>query len=267
MTVVRLDLAGIKVGKLTPIRDVGSDKGKNRVWLCQCDCGNQTKVTATELSKNGTRSCGCSHKEKIEERYGRLAVIREVEERKWGRRQYLCRCDCGKEKIVKGANLNNGHTRSCGCLSREVSSRLMKTHGQKKTRLYRIWAGMKTRCLNQEVAVYPRYGGKGVTLCDEWMSFEGFQKWANASGYKKDLTIERMDNDGNYEPGNCTWISMGRQSWNRSNTIWIAYNGETKSLPEWCNSLGLSYQMVFSRLKYLKWSVEKAFETPNLKAD
>lgn len=259
----RLDLANKRFGRLVALRDVGSDRNKNRVWLCRCDCGSLVNVRAAELVKpTGTRSCGCIQNEKIGGRYGRLTVLHEVERRN-GRRLYRCQCDCGAETIVMGGNLKQGHVKSCGCLV--YDNHHNKTHGQKGTRLYRIWSGMKNRCSNSNLREYPQYGGRGITICDEWMAFEEFYSWAKQSGYRDDLTIERVDVNGNYEPANCKWIPLGKQALNRTNTLFVTFKGKKRALKGLCRELRLSYPMVFNRIKYLGWTTEKALSTPNTK--
>lgn len=136
------------------------------------------------------------------------------------------------------------------------------THGGKGTRLYRIWTGMRTRCFNERAREYPLYGGRGITICDEWMDFARFREWALANGYRNKLTIERVDNDGNYAPENCRWIPLGEQALNRSNTIVITFRGRTQPLVVWSEETGIPYPTLFARLRYRGWSVERALTTP-----
>ncbi len=127
------------------------------------------------------------------------------------------------------------------------------THGETKTRLYRIWRGMKSRCYNRKFKPYPRYDGRGITICDEWRnSYESFREWTLSHGYADNLTLDRIDNDGNFEPSNCRWVTNKVQSNNTSQCMKILYNGEVKSLREWCDFLSLNYKTVKSRLYYGK---------------
>ena len=137
-----------------------------------------------------------------QQRFGKLIVVSKVGTDKRGCLLWECLCECGNTTIVNGAKLKNGHTRSCGCLARDRSNRI--THGETGTRLYRIWQAMKNRCLNAKMPAYGYYGGRGITICDEWLhSFEAFRDWALANGYRADLSIDRIDVNGNYEPANC----------------------------------------------------------------
>lgn len=149
-------------------------------------------------------------------RFGRWTVIERAENSKDNRSQWLCRCDCGNEKIIKLSDLRNGRSRSCGCLRRENTSKMFSTHGLSKTRLFKIWAGMKTRCYNPNSSRYADWGGRGIEICEEWKNdFMVFHDWAISNGYREDLTIDRIDNDGNYCPENCRWITTAEQNQNK----------------------------------------------------
>lgn len=195
------------------------------------------------------------------ERFGRLTIVKEVEQ--WHkRRSFLCRCDCGNIKVVNLAKLRSGNTQSCGCYQAESRKLHTKTHGYSKTRIYRIWAGIKERCLNPKNHIFKYYGGRGISVCDEWLEFEPFLKWALKNGYKNNLTIERKDFNGNYEPSNCTWIPSSEQNGNTRKTIRVNHNGQTKSLKEWSRILGFNYLAIYKRIYLRGWTVEKAFTTP-----
>lgn len=157
--------------------------------------------------------------------FGRLIVVklsRKQKVKNGSRLYWLCKCQCGNEKEIRGDHIKSLKTQSCGCLERENRERLafVKSHGQTKTRLYYVWNTMRTRCRNPNAKNHHRYGGRGIKVCDEWNeSFEPFYEWAVENGYKQGLTIERIDNDGNYEPSNCKWATYKEQAQNKRNTI------------------------------------------------
>ncbi|MCR6112727.1 hypothetical protein HXA35_20565 [Bacillus sp. A301a_S52] len=154
--------------------------------------------------------------------YSHLTVIKEIDPVQYGKyktRMVLCVCECGKEREVRLEYLRSGHTKSCGCILKELSNRIRKTHGLTGTRLYRIWSGMKARCYNKNRKSYKTYGALGVSVCEEWKDFEPFYKWAMNNGYKSNLTIERIDPYGNYEPSNCTWIPFEEQAKNKRSKV------------------------------------------------
>lgn len=127
------------------------------------------------------------------------------------------------------------------------------------TRLYAEWASIKNRCYNPHVQRYNNYGGRGIKMCDEWKnSSDAFFAWAQVNGYSDDLTIERIDVNGDYEPSNCTWIPKEEQANNRSSCLWITFNGKTQNLQQWCDELQLPYKLIHNRIFKLKWSFERA---------
>lgn len=150
-------------------------------------------------------------------RYGRLTVTCRSKEH-IGRVWWNCRCDCGNEKAVPANNLRIGKTQSCGCLAKEqLQARALK-HGMAKTPLYNVWRAMKNRCYWQKHPQFALYGGRGITVCDEWMSFPIFHKWAIEAGYSHWLSIDRIDVNGNYEPANCKWSTPSEQARNTRRT-------------------------------------------------
>lgn len=168
--------------------------------------------------------------------------------------KWLCRCDCGNLHVVSALNLRFGHVKSCGCLQKRGNP----THNQSNTRLYRIYAGIKRRCYNKHEPAYPRYGGAGLVMCDEWKNdFTAFYNWAIKNGYDESLTIDRIDNTKGYSPDNCRWADMKAQSNNRTNCIMFTHNGKTQTVKQWCNELGLNVGTVYSRIDR-GWPVDEA---------
>lgn len=182
--------------------------------------------------------------------FGMLSVLRFHGKDKYSHNLWLCKCQCGKTTIVETRALKTGKTKSCGCLANKLTAERNTTHGDAKSRLYGIYAKMKWRCLNPKCHVYRLYGGRGITICDEWKnSFEAFRNWAVSNGYDVTLTIDRVDVNGNYEPNNCRWVTQVLQNQNRRNTIELTFNGETKPLSVWCKECGIKYITAYHKLK------------------
>ena len=185
------------------------------------------------------------------QKFGRLTVIGIDESRNTKKTYWICQCDCGNISSHRSDGLLAGTIKSCGCYKSEQDAiRVAKNHKHKQsgTRLYNIWLGMKSRCYNTNDPVYKNWGGRGVTVCDEWKNdFACFYEWAIENGYNDKLTIDRIDNDGNYTPDNCRWASQKQQSRNRRSNIEITIGNETKTLIEWCEIFKLPYQTIHAR--------------------
>ena len=197
----------------------------------------------------------------IGRKYGSLTVIEPIHQKlSNGGTQWFwkVKCDCGKEKIVKPIEIINGKNKSCGC---GLNKRTTATHRESHTRLHNIWCSMNNRC-NPNHKSSERYGKRGITICEEWHSYEVFAKWARENGYQDDLTIERKDVNGDYCPENCTWIPIRKQARNRRTTHWVEYQGEKMSLAEACERANLPYKQVFERIVKRNWPVEKALSVP-----
>lgn len=174
---------------------------------------------------------------------------------------WLCRCDCGNTTTVLQGNLVYSRTKSCGCYHKKRARDANELHGESKTRLYRIWKGMRARCHNPKNPSFKDYGGRGIRVCDAWQKYNAFKQWAISSGYAENLTIERIDVDGMYEPSNCKWIPRPEQGKNTRRSHYIQYGGRTMSLAEWSKELGGGPNLVTTRLQR-GWSEEDAVSIP-----
>ena len=191
----------------------------------------------------------------IGKKFTRLTVEKYVGKNKSKQRLWLCKCDCGKEKIVPTRYLTSGDTKSCGCYRRECELRNLskfwgkpKTHGLSKTRIYQIWADMKDRCNNKNSQFYKNYGKRGIKVCEDWSTnFMNFYNWAINNGYTSRLTIDRIDVNGNYEPNNCRWATRKIQANNTRVTRKIIIYGEKKSAYEFEKQYGIKAHVLIDR--------------------
>lgn len=188
-------------------------------------------------------------------KYGMLTAISPTEARSSsGSVFWRFRCDCGNEKIVLGQTAISGRVVSCGCYHAKVAGeqgRKKRTHGQEPQRLYNSWMGMMSRCYNPNSEKYARYGGRGIAVCEEWRkNFEPFRDWSFINGYSANLTIDRINCDGNYEPGNCRWTDQKTQQRNRSTNRRFEINGEILCLSEISERTGVNYNTLKTRLSH-----------------
>lgn len=194
--------------------------------------------------------------------FGRLKAISYSHTTKDGRAMWICNCLCGNQKITSTKDLRRGTVQSCGCLLRETVSKRQKTHGATNTRLYHIWSTMKRRCeTTKSEKAKKDYLERGITVCKEWHDFSIFQKWALNNGYSEKLTIDRINNNGNYCPENCRWVNQKTQQNNKRNNVRLTYNNKTQTIAQWADELGMKYNTLDERLRK-GWSVEKALTTP-----
>lgn len=231
-------------------------------WICKCDCGNTTEIDGEKLRKGHTQSCGCLKKENkganfedlTGQRFGRLVVVRFLNANERTTRQYdwWCKCDCGKEIKASANKLKQGLQQSCGCLKEEMKPRIgeiTRKYKYSNKRLYGVYKAMIDRCYNPKCNKYYNYGGRGITVCDEWQGNNGydtFAEWALSTGYDKYAkhgvcTLERCDVNGNYTPDNCKWITNQEQQNNKRTNIKIEYRNEVHTLKDWSRILNVPY--------------------------
>lgn len=206
--------------------------------------------------------------ELIGKKIGRLTVLSVSKPYIWHGKIFdyfmRCRCDCGKEVDVRRCRLTvHNPTNSCGCIQTEILIARNSRHSLSNTVLYSRYLKIKNRCYNPNCKSYKNYGGRGIRMCDEWFkSFETFYKWAINNGFRKELTIDRIDNDGDYSPGNCRWVTTKVQNYNKRSNRFYTYNGKTLSIIQWGHELGGGQNLVKDRIDKLGWDIERALSTP-----
>lgn len=183
-------------------------------------------------------------------KYNRLTAVKFSHSDKNYNQYWVFRCDCGNEIIARKSFVISGHSKSCGCLQKEIAkNEVVKhsvIHNESKTRLYRILKGIHARCRDKSVKYY---GAKGIEVCPEWSDYTVFKKWAIENGYKENLTIDRIDYNGNYEPNNCRWATYKEQAQNTSRNHFITHNSETKCIAEWCRELNIKVSTFCQRMR------------------
>jgi hypothetical protein len=194
--------------------------------------------------------------------FGVVTVVREVSPKLFPsgceKARVLAECECGTMFVVLSSSLTTGNTKSCGCKAKRLLSERSKTHGLTGTRVYRIWQGMLNRCRNENIVGHHNWGGRGITVCEEWKEFESFL--ADMGHPPVGFSIERINNDGNYEPGNCKWATRTEQSRNRRTNRIITFNGESLCLKAWADRLKMDQASLSERLS--KWPIHAALTKP-----
>lgn len=176
-------------------------------------------------------------------RFGRQMAIKHVGYNKYRNAMWLCKCDCGNEHIVASSKLIQGKSRSCGCLAKEIHISQLEKHGlttNGKSRIFTIWCGVKDRCYNPKNVNYKNYGGRGISLCESWLSYENFHRWAVNNGYADELTIDRKDMNGNYTPENCQWIPMSENRLKQRRFTILTVLGASLPLGTFARKIGVS---------------------------
>lgn len=266
------DYIGKKYGHLVVIGKAPKRHKYSNSFLFQCDCGNVIEEQPTRVISGHKSSCGsCEYAGKTGKptfdpndyigRKSHMLTVISVADKKPGDKRWKlkCACDCGGFTELMPDQFNRGVVKSCGCLRSRSKN---KIDGKSKHPLYGIWNQMILRCYNPNSTHYDRYGGRGITVCDEWHEFWNFVKWSDSIGGRPDGTwIERIDNDGNYCPENCTWATKEQQSLNKSTNVVLEYNGKSQTMTEWCKETGISWQAMQHRY-HRGWSVERMLTTP-----
>lgn len=266
----RKNLVGEVFGRLTVIAEAPPRRMPSgqlaSYWLCRCECGTEKEIGA-HLVQGTTRSCGCLRRDNLlGQTFGRLTVIAAAPHRLRPAGApacyWLCRCQCGTEKEIAAGHLVHGSIRSCGCLRDEIAAaaRNNLAHGMTGTPTYTSWVSMRQRCRDPNTVGWRRYGGRGISVCERWEDFDTFL--ADMGERPDGTTLDRIDNDGNYEPGNVRWATPPEQSNNQSTTQRVTFNGRTQSMSQWAHEVGLPPSVVCNRIRRSGWSVDKALTTP-----
>lgn len=249
---------------------VGRVRRTRKPKLCECGCGQVTKLSDRTSTKRGVvkgkplafikgHNAAVLAFDLSGEVYGRLTVLREVERSNAGSRMWLCLCTCGVETVVHSGALTQGHTKSCGCLKYESRN---KRHGMSYSPVWFAWWGMLQRCSCTTASNYKDYGGRGITVCKRWQVFENFRDDMLPTWFSGG-TLEREDNEGNYSPQNCKWATKKEQARNRRTTNWVEVFGERLSFAEAVEKYGVvKYGIARQRIYRNGWNIEDALTTP-----
>lgn len=274
-----LNLVGQRFGRLVVLERAENRMSPNKtvrtMWRCMCDCGNVVERSSQNLRTGENPSCGCYKNEQTSKRrlidltgmrFGRLTVVERSDNAKAGQAKWLCKCDCGNECIAYGSNLQRGHTISCGCYREEIRPSLRQSHGYSNTRIYKVYEKIKGRCYNPNTPCYPRYGGRGITMCEEWLKNpESFIEWAYENDYDEDAeygkcTIDRIDNNKGYSPENCRIVDAKEQANNRRTNLIIEHNGERKTLAQWRDYFGMTQWQAYKNFVIYKRTVQDVID-------
>lgn len=250
------DLTGMTFDRLT-VMSRSEQLNGNTMWNCMCSCGKQTIVSTSKL-RGGVKSCGCmlrDYEDMTGKNFNRWTVISLSHIKK---RIYMwnCVCECGNKGIVSSSSLKGGQSKSCGCYKIQRTIEYFTKHGESNANEsleYKTWCGIKERCFNVTLKAYKDYGGRGITVCDRWLN--SFENFLADMGRKPtpQHSIDRIDNNGNYEPSNCRWATRIEQSRNRRSNVKIFYNGMCKSASEWAEILNIKAGTILGRKK-MGWS-------------
>lgn len=200
-------------------------------------------------------SATCKHCVRVGDTFGRYRVLAKAESDAKHNARWLCRCECGVERVVMQQSLTAGRSKSCGCLHREIVANANRTHDGTDTPEYQTWCRMLSRCRNTRDKRFSDYGGRGISVCERWLCFEAFRDDMGPRPHRKSL--DRIDCNGNYEPHNCRWATASEQQRNRRTTRMIEFNGERHDVTTWAEKLGIPVGTLNARLRR-GWTVERA---------
>lgn len=236
-----------------------------------CACGNEKAIRLAHVIGGLTVSCGCVKRKLFVEAgqiFERIKVV-DAEPVAVGKHlKVACVCSCGTEKLIGIAELLNGSTKSCGCMVIEKLVTMSLRHGGESSSLYSVWHTMKSRCSNPKAENFENYGGRGISICREWIDdFAAFRQWAESSGYTPALEIDRADVNGNYQPDNCRWVTSRVNGNNRRNNVLLTAFGETKTMSYWADDprCAVTYSTLKQRISKARWSHEQAISEPSRK--
>lgn len=261
-----IDITGQKFGRWTVLSldSTNRETGRGTRWLCECECGTRKVIDGRKIREGSSRSCGCQVRELRSldlagGKFGRLTAIEVVGKRR-SSLLWRCECECGQEHLVSANLLKSGAIKSCGCLARDSSRLRNYKHGMYQTPTYSVWQAMRDRCANPNHRAYANYGGRGIQVCDEWRSFPAFLEHVGERP-SAEHEIDRIDVNGNYEPGNVRWVTRKQNSRNRRSHRMLTAFGETRCLSEWAEMYGIKFGSLHTRLKN-GWDIERALLEP-----
>jgi hypothetical protein len=259
------NMIGKRFCKLVVKEFAERNKNKSFRFLCQCDCGNTIILKSTALVDKIVSSCGCDFDKNnvIGKKFGRLTIESKVNGNT--KTQYVCRCDCGNTTQQRLNSLMKGYVKSCGCLGKEIHSKGLPVHNLYYTRIHTIYMGMKRRCYCKTDYHYANYGARGIKICDEWLGKYGivsFYNWAMENGYEDTLSIDRIDNNGDYSPENCKWATNEQQQSNTRYNKWFEYNNEKLTFSQLARKLGIHTSTLYHRIKKHNGNIYDALKSP-----
>lgn len=231
------------------------NRSKNIMWHVRCSCGFEKDVQSGNLRNGKSTKCRkCASKSLLDigSKWNSWTILERAKDSNKGKTTYLCRCDCGYEKVQLASKIRSGESKCC----KKCSS---TTHGMYGSRVYNIWAGMKQRCSDVNCKKYPIYGGRGIYVCNEWERFEPFYEWVMGNGYRDDLTIDRINNDKGYSPSNCRWVTLEEQAINRRDNI---VNKDGILYSHIAKENGINPNVMYNRHNIHGWSYERACTEP-----